>query len=89
MARATNVTVSACMLNRRETTIKQILGQEALEEHLTYSNRNEDWGIHTYLPKSEGQQEQEKMEERARLQTFENWDYELALRLQKLAKFVV
>ena len=78
--------VSSCTLNRRETTMKQILGQEHPAESLTMSNRNEDWGIHTYLPKSEVDQDNEKDEEYARLQTFDNWDYELALKLRKLAK---
>ena len=76
ISKATNVVVSSCTLNRRETTMKQILSQENPVEHLTMSNQNDDWGIHTYLPKSEVDQESEKDEEYAPLQfglqTFEN-----------------
>ena len=66
--------------------MKSLVSLEAPQEELSFANRNEGWGLHNYLPQSEEQQQSDKEDEIARSLSRGNWDYDLALKLQKLAK---
>jgi hypothetical protein len=82
----TNEIVSRSTLNRQEEFMKAIVSVEAPQEELTFDNRNEGWGLHNYLPRSEEQQQNDLDDEVARRLSRGNWDYDLALRLRKISK---